>query len=522
MDLRWFWPQQGQAPPQMVTESQLNQLRKEYKKKGNMTVSAMKAGMDRKTARKYLRKSGESPKELQVKHTWRTRRDPLAQIWVQARQMLEDAPDLEAKTVFEYLLHWTDCGLQESHLRTFQRRVKQWRLCHGPDKEVFFPQVKVPGQVMQLDWTHAAELGVSIQGRDHDHLLCQAVLLYSNWQWATRCHSESLLSLRQGLQGSLFALGKAPKILQIDNSSAATHQIGAEPGRAFNTEFLSVLEHYGIEARTINVGCPNENGTVESQNGHLKRRLKQHLILRGSRDFASEAQYDQFLHDVLERANAARTEKVAHELKEMKDLPPTRLSEYDEVCCRVQSNSMIRVKKVGYSVPARLIGSQVKVEIYEATLKIYTGRELLMTLPRVRGDRGAVIDYRHVIDHLLRKPGAFANYRYREELFPSLTYRRAYDRLIEDHGQRRGELEYLHLLKLTADSSIGIPLAMSINGVESPLELHLAEGGSFRVERLRRFLGMEPQVEVEEMAMNVDLNSYDLLLEHQPEVRDVA
>ncbi|MGY8880722.1 MAG: Mu transposase domain-containing protein, partial [Dehalococcoidia bacterium] len=211
-----------------------------------------------------------------------------------------------------------------------------------------------------------------------------------------------------------------------------------------------------------------------------------------------------------------------HELKEMKDLPPTRLSEYDEVCCRVQSNSMIRVKKVGYSVPARLIGSQVKVEIYEATLKIYTGRELLMTLPRVRGDRGAVIDYRHVIDHLLRKPGAFANYRYREELFPSLTYRRAYDRLIEDHGQRRGELEYLHLLKLTADSSIGIPLAMSINGVESPLELHLAEGGSFRVERLRRFLGMEPQVEVEEMAMNVDLNSYDLLLEHQPEVRDVA
>jgi hypothetical protein len=522
MDLRWFWPQQGQAPPQMVTESQLNQLRKEYKKKGNMTVSAMKAGMDRKTARKYLRKSGESPKELQVKHTWRTRRDPLAQIWVQARQMLEDAPDLEAKTVFEYLLHWTDCGLQESHLRTFQRRVKQWRLCHGPDKEVFFPQVKVPGQVMQLDWTHAAELGVSIQGRDHDHLLCHAVLLYSNWQWATRCHSESLLSLRQGLQGSLFALGKAPKILQIDNSSAATHQIGAEPGRAFNTEFLSVLEHYGIEARTINVGCPNENGTVESQNGHLKRRLKQHLILRGSRDFASEAQYDQFLHDVLERANAARTEKVAHELKEMKDLPPTRLSEYDEVCCRVQSNSMIRVKKVGYSVPARLIGSQVKVEIYEATLKIYTGRELLMTLPRVRGDRGAVIDYRHVIDHLLRKPGAFANYRYREELFPSLTYRRAYDRLIEDHGQRRGELEYLHLLKLTADSSIGIPLAMSINGVESPLELHLAEGGSFRVERLRRFLGMEPQVEVEEMAMNVDLNSYDLLLEHQPEVRDVA
>jgi transposase len=522
MDLRWFCSDRDEALPQMVTESQLNQLRKEYKKKGNMTVSAMKSGMDRKTARKYLRQSGKSPKELQVKHTWRTRSDPLAQIWEQARQMLEDAPDLEAKTVFEYLLHSTKCGLQESHLRTFQRRVKQWRLCHGPDKEVFFPQVKTPGEVMQLDWTHAAELDVSIQGRPHDHLLCHAVLLYSNWQWATRCYSESLLSLRQGLQGSLFELGKAPKVLQIDNSSAATHQIGVGAQRAFNTEFLSVLEHYGIEARTINVGCPNENGTVESQNGHLKRQLKQHLILRGSRDFASEAQYDRFLHDVLERANGARAEKVACELKEMKDLPPTRLSEYDEVICRVQGNSIIRVKKVGYSVPARLIGSRVKVEIYEATLKIYTGRELLMTLPRVRGDRGAVIDFRHVIDHLLRKPGAFANYRYREELFPSPTYRRAYDRLVEDHGQRRGELEYLHLLKLSAESSIGIPLAMSTNGIESPLDLFLAEGGVFRVESLRRFLGMEPRVEAQDMALNVDLNSYDLLLEHQPEVCDVA
>ena len=148
MDLRWFCSDRDEALPQMLTESQLNQLRKEYKKKGNMTVSAMKSGMDRKTARKYLRQSGKSPKELQVKHTWRTRSDPLAQIWEQARQMLEDAPELEAKTVFEYLLCSTKCGLQESHLRTFQRRVKQWRLCHGPDKEVFFPQVKTPGEMM--------------------------------------------------------------------------------------------------------------------------------------------------------------------------------------------------------------------------------------------------------------------------------------------------------------------------------------------------------------------------------------
>jgi hypothetical protein len=176
--------------------------------------------------RKYLRNRGKSPQQLQAKHTWRTRKDPLAPIWGQVEQMLQDAPELEAKTIFEHLLFQQEGVLNETHLRTFQRRVKQWRLCHGPDKEVYFPQVKTPGQFMQLDWTHASELKVSIGGHSYDHLLCHVVLPYSNWEWATRCHSESLLSLRHGLQEALFRLGKIPSILQIDNSSAATHQIG--------------------------------------------------------------------------------------------------------------------------------------------------------------------------------------------------------------------------------------------------------------------------------------------------------
>jgi hypothetical protein len=178
---------------------------------------------------------------------------------------------------------------------------------------------------------------------------------------------------------------------------------------------------------------------------------------------------------------------------------------------------------VSYSVPARWIGQKVKVEIYEAELKIYAGRELLLQLPRQRGDRGALIDYRHVIDHLLRKPGAFAQYRFREELFPTLTYRRAFDRLIEQEGQRRGELEYLRLLKLTADLSIGVSLAMSTNGLDALLSECLGSPGKLVVEELKRFLGVSQRTEnIPALELAVDLSGYDSLLGSAEEVSHVA
>ena len=409
----------------MITNQQYRKLMSEYQETGNVTNSALKAGMSRRIARKYLQ-GGQPPEELQAKHTWRTRKDPLVEIWPQAEAMLAEAPDLEAKALLEYLWERAPWAVQEKHLRTFQRRVKLWRLAHGPDKEVFFPQDWEAGGALQLDWTNADELAVTIAGQPYEHLLCHCVLPHSNWEWATPCLSESLLSCRQGLQEALHRLGKVPGELRVDNSSAATHRVGGGgTGREFNEQFASLCEHYGLFPRTIGIDCPNENGDVESSNGHLKRRMRQHLLLRGSRDFASEECSQGFLHQVLERGNQRRQESLAVELAAMKPLPPTRLSEYDEVICRVSSASTIRVKKVGYSVPARLIGQELKAEVYERELKLYSGRELLLVLPRHCGDRGVVLNYRHVIDHLLRKPGAFERYRYREQLYPSSSFRGA-------------------------------------------------------------------------------------------------
>ena len=277
-------------------------------------------------------------------------------------------------------------------------------------------------------------------------------------------------------------------------------------GRDFNPDFLSLVKHYGMKPRTIGIDCPDQNGDVESQNGHLKRRLEQHLLLRGYRDFESVGAYDGFVMGVLDKANSPRRARLAEEFKVMRALPPSRLSEYDELSCRVSQHSTIRVKKVVYSVPARLIGQQVRVEVYEGQLKIFHGRGLLLSLARARGDRGAVIDYRHVIEHLLRKPGAFAHYVHREEMFPDSTFRLAYDRLVADHGERSGQLEYLHLLKLAAE--LGEAAIGSLVGEYSTS----AQPAKWRVAGLRRYLGLEERSAVPQMHWEPELASYDGLL----------
>jgi hypothetical protein len=497
----------------MITNQQYKRLMSEYNKTGKISVSAMKADVHPQTARKYL-EGGKNPAERQAPHTWRTRSDPLDKIWDAVTAMLRDAPELEAKTLFEYFLARPDSGLEEHHLRTFFRRVRHWRATAGPEREVFFAQERKPGQLLQLDWTYAQELKVTIQGVALDHLFCHCVLPYSDWQWATRCISESFLSLVSGLQAALAQLGKCPPHLGTDNTSAATHELEQMPGRArgYNSDYLELCTHYDLSPVTINVGCPHEQGDVESQNRHLKRRLEQHLLLRGSRDFASLEDYDRFVQGVVRAANAKRQKRLTEELACMRPLPAGRLAEYREYAPVVSSQSLIRVQKHTYSVPSRLIGHPLRVELHEAELKVHLGRDFLFCLPRLRGDRGAVVDFRHVITPLLRKPGAFIHYRHREALYPSAVFRAAYDRLVAEHGERPGVIEYLHVLKLAAEETV--------EKVEPLLQIQLAQPGKWRATQVRDQVAPVARKVIELAGLTPSLKAYDTLLE--PEVAHVG
>lgn len=228
--------------------------------------AAMKAGMDRKTARRYL-KHGQGPATVRPARHWQTHADAFAAIWPEVVRWLEATPELEAKALFEHFLAQRPVPLPAHGprwtLRTFQRRVTRWRTQYGPPKEVFFPQVREPGASVQVDWTHAHKLGVTLAGVPYPHLLCHVVLPYSNWQWAVPCQSESGLSLKSGLQDAFWRLGGVTPQIQSDHSSTATHQLkrGAA-ARGFNTEYLALCAHLGTEPRTINPARPDEKDLV--------------------------------------------------------------------------------------------------------------------------------------------------------------------------------------------------------------------------------------------------------------------
>lgn len=490
----------------MITERQYRRLMSAYEKTGNITDSALKSGMHPQTARKYI-KAAQGPSVPRPPRTWRTRPDPLEKVWPEAERMLQATPELEARALFEHFLAQPGNDLQERHLRTFFRRVRHWRATAGPDREVFFAQTRKPGELMQLDWTHAGELGVTIQGVELDHLLCHCVLPYSNWEWATRCVSESFLSLVSGLQAALKRLGRVPGVLGTDNSSAATHELDAVPGRprGYNADYLDLCTHFGLTPMTIHVGCPHEQGDVESSNGHIKRRLKQHLLLRGSREFESLEAYDRFVGEVLRAANGRRQARLEEELACMRPLPGSWLAEYREYRPVVSSQSLIRVNKHTYSVPSRLIGFPLRVQRHETHLRVYLGGEYLFDLPRLRGDRGGCVDFRHVILPLLRKPGAFRNYRHREALYPTVSFRAAHDRLVKDHGERAGVIEYLLLLKLAAEESV--------EKVEPLLTNLLAQPAGWRAATVRERLAPPDRIVVPMPELMVNLEAYDALLD---------
>lgn len=428
---------------------------KERREGKTQEQAAVKANLcSRKTVGKY-EKLGKLPSEMKQPRSYRTREDAFEEDWGEIEKMLEEAPGLEAKAIFDWMQEKYPGKYQESQLRTFQRRVSSWRALKG--KQVLtLDQVHKAGEVLQTDGTWMNELQITIQGEPFAHLLIHSVLPYSNWEWARVVQSESLLAIRLGLQSTLVKLGYVPKIHQTDNTTAATHNLSPEAcdknlqERGFNEEYLQLLAHYGIQARTIHVRAPNENGDVESSNGGLKRAVEQHLLLRGSRNFENLETYEAFLYAIMEKRNTGRREKLEEELAVMKLLkvdpwPPMR-----ELHVRVGNNGILRVSNNGYTVPSGLKGRRVLVRVYEWQIEVWYANQRVETLPRLIGMRRYHINYRHVIDSLLRKPGGFRNYRYRDDLFPQDVFRQAWEALEQRLPPRKADIAYLRILKLAA------------------------------------------------------------------------
>jgi hypothetical protein len=488
----------------MVTDQQIRKLLHLDREGLPKELAAAKAGLDPKTARKY-RRTGTLPRAVKrMDRDWRTRPDPFADVWPALEELLRSNPGLEAKTLFADLQRRFPGRFADGQLRTLQRHRKRWRALQGPAKEVFFAQVHHPGRLSASDFTHCTDLRVTLHGVPFDHLIYHFVLTYSNWETGIVCFAESYESLSEGLQNALFTLGGVPLLHRTDRLTAAVPP--GTTGASFNERYQALLRHYGVQGQAIQAACANENGDVEQSHRQFKRALDQALMLRGSRDFAGRGAYEAFLRRLFEQLNANRQGRLAEELPLLRPLPARRLESCKRLRVRVDSGSTIHVEGNTYSVASRLMGERVEARLYAERVEVWYAQKRVEELPRLRGRGKHRIEYRHVIDWLVRKPGAFADYRYRADLFPSSQFRLAYDTLGVEQPARAAT-EYLGILYVAArQSEAGVAAALGrLLAEDRPLSVAAVE------EELRRSdMGMSP---AEVTVGKVDLASYDALLQ---------
>jgi transposase len=487
----------------MKKDGEIKLLMNERGKGASQKLAAARAGVSERTARKYER-AGKLPSQLKTVRAHRTRDNPFVDDWPWVEAQIADDPALQTKTLFALLCAAFPGRYQEGQLRTLQRHVQAWRVRHGPGQEIMFPQQHQPGRMAQSDFTCMNALDVSIAGTSFPHLVYHFVLTYSNVEAVRVCFSESFEALAEGLESCVWQIGGVPEWHRTDNLTAAVRHLDRDGRHEFTENYRALLAHYGMQPSANTAGQAHQNGDVEQSHFRFKQAVDQALRVRGNRDFADRNGYEHFLAELVRQRNLTRSARFEADSAALHSLPAAPLDFTRELTVRVSRFSLIRVLLNHYSVPSRLIGASVKVRVRSETLELYHGAVPVLTLPRLSGRNRRQIDYRHLIWSLVRKPGAFANYCYREELFPTTAFRRAYDSLV-DVKPTKADAEYLRLLHMAASTSEA--------EVELAIKLLLEAGRTPTFDAVRELAGSGKPATAPEIAKaTVDLSDYDSLL----------
>ena len=429
-------------------------------------VAAVKAGFSRATGYRLARDATLAPRERPRRG--RRRPDPLGDLFeTEVVPMLEHSPGLRPVGVYQELLR-RHPELDPGVRRTLERRIRAWRAAHGPGQEVIFRQTHEPGHRGLSDFTHMGALGVRVAGQPLDHLLYHFRLPWSGFAHArVVLGGESFTALAEGLQGALWHLGGAPREHRTDSLSAAFCNLRGEAAEDLTERYRALCAHYGMAATRNNRGLAHENGAIEGPHGHLKRRLADALALRGSPDFDDLDGYRAFVAGVVGRANAQRAKRIQAERATLRGLPARRTADYEETSVVVTSSSGFLLRRVFYTVPSRLIGHRLGVRLYDDRLELFLSGTRHLTLPRGRaGARGAsvhVVNYRHVIHSLKKKPMALRRLVYRDTLFPRAAYRRCFETALTQLPERAACRLTVTLLALAHEENCEAELAAAID-----------------------------------------------------------
>ena len=429
-------------------------------------VAAAKAGFS--TASGYrIEADPRLPSQLKAPRG-RRRPDPLAGIWdSEIVPILQATPGIRAIAVVEEIRR-RHPEISPGIRRTLERRMRAWRALAGPEQDVIFRQEHPPGRMGLSDFTDTSELAITVAGVVLEHRLYHFRLAFSGFAHAhVVLGGESFVALAEGLQNALWALGGVPAEHRSDSLSAAFCNLDRNAQEDLTKRYEALMRHYEMTPSRNNPGVAHENGSIEGPHGHLKRALEDALLLRGSRDFATLDAYRRFVDEIIGRQNANNRRRIELERATLAALPKRRTADFEESVVTVTTSGGFTCKRVFYTAPSRLIGHTLRVHLYDDRLDCFLGSTPMMTLRRGRpvseSRNGHVVDYRHVIHALRKKPMALLNLVYRDQLFPRPTYRRAFEVLCAEVGDRHACKVTVELLALAHERACEAELAQEID-----------------------------------------------------------
>lgn len=441
-----------------------------YRKKHSQIVSAAKAGISERSARRidHGQRAPTTPKR-----EWRTRQDPLEPAWEPiVVPLLKSDESITPFAIYDYLCEHHQSKFSTRSRRTLERRIRHWRHLNDAGLDVMFLQTHEYGVLAIADFT-VVESPVTIKGEALKHSLFHLRLPASGWTYVQVTYGgESFAAFSDGVQNAFRAAGGVTKQLRTDSLSAAYKNRSEQDD--FTERFSQLQSDYGFAATRNNRGVAHENGAIEKPNGHLKLQLDQALKIRGSYDFDCRAAYQAFVSEIVQRRNRRVRDAFLIEQRQLHALPLYMSVNYSEDYVTVSRTSTICVKRVTYTVPSRLVGSRLLVHIYDAKLELFMSGQHILTLERVfarKGCRARSVDYRHVIDALVKKPRAFRHSQLRDELLPNDHYRTIWQRAERQLSADAACYYIVSLLKLAKDSGCEQALAAFVLGRSTDSEL---------------------------------------------------
>ncbi len=473
---------------QYINKTQVGLYMKYRKEKGlTQEVASAKVGISVRSGR-TIERGAHFTNRSQQPRQYKTRKSPIDEIWeTELEPMLRKHPSLQPRTLFTYLQRtYRDLAgipiYDNSIERTLQRRVRHWSALNGPSKAVMFPQVHLPGEQGLSDFTEFKGVKITIAGVYFPHCFYHFRLVYSKWSYLKVIQTgESMQALSEGLQEALWTLGGVPKTHRTDSLSAAFKNLSRDAQEDITARYAAFCDYYGMIPTRNNKGQKHENGSVESSHGHLKNRLTQELLLRGSHDFESVVAYEAWVQAVVKQSNQRHCINFREEQKALQSLPCHKTADYEVKSVKVSTSSMITVKGMRYSLPDRLSGHTVTLHINQREIKVYLGSNLVLTLPRkykATHKSIYVIDYRHVIHALSKKSRAFRYCQYRNELLPNETYRTIWAHIDKTESSDTAPKLMLRLLRLAADYACEAKLGEHVIRLikeEKPLAIEVIE-----------------------------------------------